>query len=219
MKFYQCRAGKEGNLQETRHRAGVSPAEYYAASLLSVFIMFSSVPCIKCLPRKAGHIGAFRLALRGWQSIISKLVLVVISAAQFILIGLFLRLSSKSFGRIPAGPFILVFLFTTIAAAAFSLLIAAIATSAVSTDLIANLSILLMAIVGGSVYPLTSLPGLCKDLSALTINRWSTEGFLAVLTGDTAGMIPVYCFSLLYLAVLYLAAALLVQRLGRRRPA
>lgn len=210
--------------RETRHRgAGVSPAEYYAASLLSVFIMFSSVPCIKMLAqeRKLGISARFGSApAGGWQSIISKLVLsVVISAAQFILIGLFLRLSSKSFGRIPAGPFILVFLFTTIAAAAFSLLIAAIATSAASTDLIANLSILLMAIVGGSVYPLTSLPGLCKDLSALTINRWSTEGFLAILTGDTSGMLPVYCFSLLYLAVLYLAAALLVQRLGRRRPA
>jgi len=206
-----------------QRRQDLSAAEHYAASLLAVFIMFSSVPCIKMIAqeRKLGIAARFGAAPAGWwQSIASKLLLsVCISTAQFLMIGVFLKLSSKSFGRIQAGPFIPVFFCTTIAAAAFSLLVASIASSAASTDLVANLSILLMAIAGGSVYPLSSLPDICKDLSVLTINRWSAGGFLSVLAGENAGKIMENCLALLLLAALYFAAALLVQKLKRRRPA
>lgn len=210
--------------RETKQgRYSVSPVEHYAASLLAVFIMFSSVPCIKMLAQERTLGISARLSAApagGWQSISSKLILSVgISTAQFLLIGFFLKLSSKSFGRISAGPFIPVFLCTTIAAAAFSVLIASLASSASATDLIANLSILLMAIAGGSVYPLTSLPDLCKDLSVLTINRWSAEGFLAALTGANTGGISESCLALILLALFYFTGALLVHRLKRGRAA
>lgn len=210
--------------RETKQgRYSVSPVEYYAASLLVVFIMFSSVPCIKMLAQERTLGISARLNAApagGWQSISSKLILSVgISTAQFLLIGFFLKLSSKSFGRISAGPFIPVFLCTTIAAAAFSVLIASLASSAATTDLIANLSILLMAIAGGSVYPLTSLPDLCKDLSVLTINRWSAQGFLVALNDENTGGIPESCLALILLALFYFIGALLVHRLRRRRAA
>lgn len=216
-------ARKEIFRETTQEKYEVSAVEYYAASLLAVFIMFSSIPCIKLLAeeRKLGiseRLGAAPAG--GWQSISAKLILSVgISTAQFLLVGIFLKSAAKGFGRLPVGPFIRVFLCTTIAAAAFSILIASLATSAASTDLIANLSILLMAIAGGSIYPLSSLPALCRKLSVLTINRWSAQGFLYALTGENAGRISESCLALLLLAALYFVGALLVQRLRRRRPA
>jgi len=200
---------------------GVSAIEHYAASLLAVFIMFASIPCIKLLAQERSLGISTRVIAApagGWQSISAKLLLSVgISTAQFLVVGLFLKLSAKGIGRMQIGPFIPVFLCTTVAAAAFSMLIASFATSLASTDLIANLSILLMAIIGGSVYPLTSLPALCRDLSMLTINRWSAEGFLAALAGGDAGGISASCKALLALAALYFAGAVLVHRLKRRR--
>lgn len=214
---------KEIYRETKQEKYGVSAVEHYAASLLAVFIMFSSIPCIKLLAqeRKLGISSRINAApAHGWHSISSKLILSVgISAAQFLLIGIFLKLSAKGISGFSIGPFIPVFLCTTIAAAAFSLLIASFSATAASTDLIANLSILLMAIAGGSVYPLASLPDLCKKLSVFTINRWSAQGFLAALTGENTGRLPESCRALLMLAVIYFAASLLVYRMKRRRPA
>jgi ABC-2 type transporter. len=209
--------------RETRQgKYGLSPAEYYAASLIAVFIMFSSVPCMKMLAqeRTLGISSRFDAAPSGgWQSIASKLVIsVIISTAQFVLVGIFLRLASKSLGG-KAGPFIPVFLCTTVAASAFSLFIASISKSAAATDLVANLSILFMAIAGGSVYPLSSLPEICRKLSVAAVNRWASEGFLAVMSGDDAGKIKECCLALLVLAVIYFAAAVIAYRIRRRRPA
>jgi len=214
-------ARKEVFTETRQDQFEVSAVEHYAASLLAVFIMFASIPCIKLLAqeRSLGISTRFIAApTGGWQSISAKLLLSVgISMAQFLVVCLFLKSAAKGVGRLQIAPFIPVFLCTTVAAAAFSMLIASFATSPASTDLIANLSILLMAVIGGSVYPLPSLPALCRMLSALTINRWSAEGFLAALAGGDAGGISGSCKALLLLAALYFAGAIMVYRLKRRR--
>ena len=53
-----------------------------------------------------------------------------------------------------------------------------------AADLAGSLGTLLMAAIGGSIYPLTSLPDGIKSLSYLTINRWAVDGFLQVFSGQ-----------------------------------
>lgn len=216
-------ARKDVFLESTTQKPEINPLEFYAASLIAVFVMFSSIPCIKLIAeeRKLGILSRIRAApAHDWQTIGSKLILsVLISVVQFSVIAVFLSVYAGSFHNMPLIPLIGVLICTIIAAAAFSLLVASIATSAAATDLIANLSILLMAIAGGSIYPLSSLPDLCKSLSVIAINRWSAEGFMTAMSGGGAEVVSNSCFMLLLLAVGYGVAALLVFKLRRRRAA
>lgn len=207
--------------EEKLEKPDVNPVIYYALSLLAVFIMFSSIPCMKLLTeeRRLGILSRLNAApTRSWQTILSKLsVSFLISSAQFSIIFMFLLMSGGRIFASALGSMIPVFVATSLAAGAFSLLIASMASSGSATDLIANLSILLMAVVGGSLFPLPSLPETCRYLSVLTINRWATEGFLDALYGENYSVALHSCMALLFLTVLFLAAATLILKVKRKR--
>lgn len=216
-------ARKDIFLESTQQKQEMNPLEFYAASLIAVFVMFSSIPCVKLIAeeRKLGILSRIRAApAHGWQTIGSKLILsVMISIVQFSVIAIFLSISAGSFKNMPFMPLAAVLLCTIVAAAAFSLLVASLTTSAAATDLIANLSILMMAIAGGSIYPLSALPDLCRSLSVIAINRWSAEGFMTAISGGGPGAVSNSCFMLLLLAAGYGAAALFLFGFRRRRAA
>jgi ABC-2 type transport system permease protein len=216
-------ARKDVFVESTHEKPEIGPLEFYAASLIAVFIMFSSIPCVKLIAeeRKLGILSRIQAApAHGWQNIGSKLILsVLISMAQFSVIAVFMSFAAKSLYQIPIAPILEVLMSTVVSAAAFSLLIASIAMTPAAADLVSNLSILLMAVAGGSIYPLSALPEICRKISVGTINRWSAEGFMAVLSGGDASLVSGSCLNLLLLAGCYLILALLFFRLGRRRTA
>jgi hypothetical protein len=74
-----------------------------------------------------------------------------------------------------------------------------------------------MAIAGGSLYPLSSLPPLCRKLSVLTINRWSAQGFLNVIYGGGLRSTLTSVGALLFMALFYSGSASLVLSIRRRR--
>lgn len=207
--------------EEKADKRGSDPVIYYAMSLMSVFIMFSSIPCMKLLTdeRRLGILSRLNASpIRSFHTAASKLLLsFLISTAQFIIILIFIRVSgrreviSSMTGMIP------VFLGTSFAAAAFSIFVASISPTGSSADLIANLSILLMAIVGGSLYPLSSLPAICRRLSVLTINRWSSQGLLDAIYGKDMRPTLISSGVLLAMAMFYIACATLALRIRRRR--
>lgn len=208
---------KEGKLSNP----DINPFVYYAMSLFSVFILFSSIPCMKLLTeeRRMGILTRLNAAPTGsWETVLSKLVLsFLISSVQFIIIYSFIVIVGGEYLMASIGQVILVFIFTTLACGAFSLFIASIAGSGGSADLITNLSILLMAIVGGSLFPLAALPDACRAISVFTINRWSTEGFLNALYTDSLQMVIKSCFPLFLLAIFFFAATSITLDFRRRR--
>lgn len=197
------------------------PILYYAMSLMSVFIMFASIPSMKLLTdeRKLGILSRLNTApIKSWQNAVSKLaVSFVISTAQFGSILLVITLYRKTYSFLNISSMIPVFMATSLAAGAFSIMVAALSTSPGSADLFINLSILLMAIVGGSLYPLSSLPVLCRYFSIFTINRWSAQGFLNALYGGDFGITLQSICALLVLTFLFLLTASFVLRIRRRR--
>jgi len=214
--------GRKTIFAESEDQAvSVDPVTFYAASLLAIFVMFSSIPCIKMLAqeRQLGILSRVQAApTHTWQLVCSKLLIsILLSLIQFVIIGVFLSLTVKvKLGQtlLPVFP---VFLATALASAAFSLFVAAIATRSAAIDLIANLSILLMAVIGGSIYPLSAMPEISRSLSVLAINRWCTEGFLGVLTSGTSGDYRNSLAMLLLLAAGYFLLAILFMGMKRRR--
>lgn len=201
----------------------VDPIAYYAVSLLAIFILFNAIPAIKMLAgeRQMGILSRISAApARPWQLICSKLLLsVLLSVVQFSIIAVLMSLAVKVSWNQSTLWVILLFLATALASAAFSLLLAAVVRSVSSIDLIANLSILLMAVAGGSIYPLSSLPEASRIFSVLTINRWTQEGFVAVLFSQDASAAGRSLMMLLLLTLGYLAAAVVCMGAGRRRVA
>jgi ABC-2 type transport system permease protein len=214
--------GRKTIFAESEYQAAsVDPVAFYAASLMAIFVMFSSIPCVKMLAqeRQLGILSRVQAApMHAWQLVCSKLLIsILISFCQFAVIAVFLSVAVKSQLSQTLLPIFPVFLATALASAAFSLFIAAIATRSAAIDLIANLSILLMAVVGGSIYPLSSMPEISRSLSVFAINRWCAEGFLGVLSRDTSGAYGNSLIMLLLLAAGYFLLAILFMGLKRRR--
>jgi len=207
--------------EEQPDKRGTNPVIYYAMSLMAVFIMFSSIPCMRLLTdeRRLGILSRLNASpVRSWQAAASKLLLsFFISTIQFIIILTFVSIVGGSDITSSLAGMIPVFLAASFAAGAFSIFIASISSTGSAADLIANLSILLMAIAGGSLYPLSSLPPLCRKLSVLTINRWSAQGFLNVIYGGGLRSTLTSVGALLFMALFYSGSASLVLSIRRRR--
>lgn len=199
----------------------VNPVIYYALSLLAIFTLFSSIPCMKLLTeeRRLGILSRLNASpAKSWETVLSKLLVsFIISAVQFSIIAFFIALAGGRAVTSSLISMVPVFAATTLAAGSFSLLIASLAASGSAADLIANLSILLMAVIGGSLYPLPSLPEFCRPFSILTINRWAAEGFLNALYGDGYSETLRSCMALILLAGLFLSMASVILKIKRRR--
>lgn len=208
---------------QNRDKVAIAPLEYYAGSLLSIFIMFTAIPSIKLITeeRRLGILSRINAApARGWQIILSKLLVsVLLSVVQFGIIAGFLGLATGGGLQISGLNMVLVFLCTTLASASFALLISSFATSAATANLLANMSILLMAVLGGSIYPLSSLPEASVAASTVTVNRWSAQGFLSVLTGENGSKFVESCAMLILLSAVYTLIALIVLKVRRRQVA
>lgn len=200
-----------------------NPVIYYAFSLMAIFIMYSSIPCMKLLTdeRQLGILSRLiATPVKSRVTVASKLMLsFLISCAQFLLIITFVLFVGGGLMLTKLSAMIPVFMATAMAAGAFSIFIAGISPSGSVADLIANLSILLMAVVGGSLYPLSSLPYVCRILSVFTINRWCLQGLLNTMYDGSPIDTMESIGALIIMAIIYLIAASLVLSFKRRRMA
>ena len=104
------------------------------------------------------------------------LALLLIALAQ---LGLFMLATTVLFGA-SWGPFPLVLLgllATATAAAGFGAIVAGLAQSHEQVNLLGMVLTLGMALLGGSIWPVETLPGPVQFLSRFTYNRWAIETF------------------------------------------
>jgi ABC-2 type transport system permease protein len=111
------------------------------------------------------------------------LALWVLSALQ---LGAFALLSSLLFGVNWGTPieFLMVLLATAAAAAGFGGIIVGISRSREQLTTLALGFVLVMSLLGGSMYPIETLPGIAQFLSRFTYNRWSIEAFQLIAAGS-----------------------------------
>lgn len=199
----------------------LTPVEYFSAGLITVFLMFAGMPGMKMLVMERSYGLTTRLQVspvRFWQIILSKfIVTVILSTLQFLIIIVLTSLVFKNYWGTPFEKILLLFAGIIFAVASWSVFVSAISSTPASADVIGNLSVLLMAVIGGSIYPLSSMPGFIKTISKLTINRWAMEGFMIIFSGDRSLGIKHNFFMLLLIGLTLLITAVLVMKL-RSRP-
>jgi ABC-2 type transport system permease protein len=103
---------------------------------------------------------------------------------------------------------------TSAAAAGFGGVIIGIANSHEQVNVLGLLFVLVMSLLGGSMYPVDSLPGIAQPLSRLTYNRWSIEAFQLLSSGLRPSVIALDAAVLLGMAVIGLGIGAI--RLSRR---
>ena len=206
---------------EAENGSSVTPAEYFTAALIVVFMMFAGMPGMKMLvSERAGGITA-RLAatpVRMWKVVLSKLLVsIMLLVIQF---GIIILMTSRLFNNYwgaPVRDVLILFGAIILAVSAWSVFTASISPTPASADIIGNLGILLIAVLGGSIYPLTSMPESIRRISVLTINRWAMEGFMVLFSGSSVTDTGTHAMVLALMALILFAVSAFMIRFARRR--
>lgn len=197
----------------------VTPAEYFTACLLAVFLMFAGLPGMKSLvnEKSLGITGRLTVSpVRGWQIITAKFITAfLLGIAQLLLIIILTSVIFKAYWGGPVWQILLMFAAVIFSSAAWAVFVAAIAPTPASADIIGNLGILIMAVVGGSIYPLTSMPDIVKRLSDFTVNKWAVQGFLVVFSGDRALSVLPFAGTLLMIGCIFILLSIPLFKLAR----
>jgi len=198
----------------------LTPAEYFTSALIVVFMMFAGLPGTKMLvtERTEGITGRMRATTVGmWKVVLSKFIVsVMLLVLQF---GVIIALTSAVFNNYWGAPVknvLMLFGSLILAVGSWSVFVAAVSTTPASADIIGNLGILLMAVVGGSVYPLTSMPDFIRRISRFTINRWAMDGFMILFSGNDAASTGVYSLVLVAIGCVLFAVSAIIMGIRRR---
>ena len=173
---------------EAYSKFNLTPVEYFTAALIVIFAMFAGMPGMKMLVSERTMGITKRLAVspvKMWQIILSKLLVsIILVIMQFGFIMILTAAVFKNYWGAPVGNVLLLFGGLVFAISAWSIFVSSISRTSASADAIGNLGILTMAVIGGSIYPLSSMPDFVRNLSRLTINRWAMDGFMVLFSGN-----------------------------------
>ncbi len=166
----------------------LSPMEYYTASLTVIFLMFAGMPGMKMqVYEKCTGITKRLLSTttKLWHIVLSKtIVSFLLSVLQFTVIIILTSFVFKDYWGAPVSSIIILFLCIIFAISAWSILVASISNTPKTADVLGNLGILLMAIIGGNIYSLSTMPDFVRILSNFTISRHAMEGFMVLFSSD-----------------------------------
>lgn len=205
---------------ETNSKFNLTPVEYFTAALIVIFAMFAGMPGMKMLVTERAMGITARLAaapVKMWQMVLSKLLVSsILLILQFGIIILSTSAVFKNYWGAPVKSILLLFGGLVFAISAWSVFVSAISRSSASADAIGNLGILTMAIIGGSIYPLSSMPDFIRSLSRFTINRWAMDGFMVLFSGNDAASVGMQALILAVIGtILFFLAAGFMKLNGR----
>lgn len=199
---------------------GVTPVEYFTAALIAVFMMFAGMPGMKMLvtERSLGvtrRLSATSVAV--WKMILSKLIVsVLLLVLQFCVIIAFTSVLFHNYWGAPVKNIFLLFGGLILAVSAWSVFVASVSPTPAAADMIGSLGILLTAIAGGNIYPLTSMPELIRSLSRFTMSRWAMDGFIVLFSGNDAASTGVYALILTVIGAVLFSLSVGIMIIGRK---
>jgi len=197
----------------------LSPAEYFTSALVAVFLMFAGMPAMKMfvMEKSSGLSKRLRASpVSACWVILSKFAVALsVSLIQFLIIIFSTYIAFGNYWGAPAVNILLLLAGILFAVASWAVFVASVCRTPAAVDAVGNLGILLMAVAGGSIYPLSSMPSFVRVLSKATINRWAMEGFMILFSGDRAAGVTEQVAALLAIGAGFLALSIGAARLGR----
>ncbi|MEN6314451.1 MAG: ABC transporter permease [Clostridiaceae bacterium] len=199
---------------------GVTPVEYFTAALIVIFMMFTGMPGMKMLVTEKSMGVARRLsatAVAVWKVILSKLMIsALLLILQFGVIIVFTSVLFHNYWGAPVKNILLLFGGLIFAVSAWSVFVASVSSTPAAADMIGSLGILLTAVAGGNIYPLTSMPEWIRSLSKLTMSRWAMDGFIVLFSGNDAASTGIYALMLTVIGVVLFCISIGMMNIVRR---
>lgn len=222
MDYFMDALGRNEVFVETdeAHRNSLTPVEYFTAALIVIFIMYAGMPGMKMLvaEKNLGITKRLSVSTVGlWKVALSKLLVsALLMILQFGIIVLFTSHFFNNYWGAPVMNILMLFGGIILSVSAWSVFVSAVSVSGASADIIGNLGILLMAVIGGNIYPLSSMPVFIKGISRLTISRWAMEGFMVLFSGNDAASTGVYALLLTLIALVLFCFSAFIMKFARR---
>lgn len=198
--------------------ASANHVAYYAGAVAMLFLLFSSVHgAISLLEESESGILDRILSGAGSTTVLINGKLIFLSVQGFVQVSIIFVVAWVVYGVNLPGHF-LAWSITTAAAAAAAGGIALAIASACSTrrqaQTLANVAILILSALGGSMVPRFLMPPLLQDLGWITPNTWALEAYTSIFWRDEAISQLILPWAMLVAAALL--GLLVAQRLARR---
>lgn len=191
--------------------------QYYAAAMLAMFSMFMAITGVTSMLQERENYTLKRMYSAGipkWEIMSTKLAGTWLSA--FIEALILIAFTAYVFGvdwgdNIPAV--LGVAAATVFAATGVAMIIAAITRTSKAAGGLAPAVINIMSALGGSMFPIYTFSGFMLIASKGTINYWSLQGFLSLMSQDAISAIYLPIAVLAAIGVAGLAIGILTLRL------
>jgi ABC-2 type transport system permease protein len=188
----------------------LSAMQYYSAAMVSMYILFVGMFGTASLLEEKEN-GTFRRLLSTGVSrkkmlsgkVLGNFVIGILDTSILILFTKFVY--HVDWGR-SIGGLILLTVTMAFAASGFAICVATIFQSAKTVDIVNPIIILIMAFIGGNMYPLYEMSEKLRKFSMILMNNWSLRGYLNLMinNGMDSILIPsliLTCMGGLFLAV------------------
>lgn len=196
---------------EVTRNYDLTPVEYFTAALIVIFLMFAGMPGLKMIVSERS-VGITRRLMstpvKMRHIILSKfLVSIILSIIQFAIIIILTSFVFKNYWGTSLKNTLILFGGIIFAVSSWSIFVSSVSKTPASADVIGNLGILLMAVVGGSIYPLSSMPGFVRSLSNVTINKWAMDGFMVIFSGNEGLSVLNQVYALVAIGIILLVVS------------
>jgi ABC-2 type transport system permease protein len=193
---------------------------YFAPGFAVLFLLFTMLASARTIheERESGTFDRLMSApVSGFTFIGGKMLgsYVLASLQILILIGLGSLLFGIQWGTHP-GAVIVMALVTAAGATAIAMVIAALARTERQTDSVGTAVVLVMSLLGGSMWPLEQAPASFQRVAMFTFNYWARGGFKKLVFED-AGLRGISTEIAVILTIAAVSLAIAVPLLTRRR--
>ena len=210
-----------GELVEREQTEGGGAARnvvaYYAGGVAILFLLFAATHGALTLfdERESGLVDRLLLGPGGTSVLVVGRFLFIVTQGTVQVCVIFLTAFVVHGVRVDARPlgFALVTVASASAAAGLALLVTSVCSTRRQAQTLANIAILIVSAVGGSMVPRFFMPPLLQKLGWLTPNTWALEAYTSLLwRGDPLSAVLLPVSLLLVTAVAGLVVAVLMTR-------
>lgn len=178
----------EVNDQPTGRNA-ISGQQYYAAAMAAMFLLFNAMVGAKTIlnERASKTLSRMFSTPTGKTSILlgKYLGTLLFSIIQFLL---FMRGTRLLFGVSWGEAWLQAVVIGIVYAAAvsgLSMTVASVVATEKTVDVIGGIGVQILAVLGGSMIPVSLFPEMLRTIALITPNKWALDSFLNIMSGTT----------------------------------
>ncbi|MDP4180813.1 MAG: ABC transporter permease [Bacillota bacterium] len=193
-------------------KKSVSSLQYYAAAMMVMFLLFSSMTGVSMMIEERDNKTLGRIIGAGaskLQLIAGKcLGLVIVGCIQMLILIIFTRIAYGVDWGEPIYGIVIISFCSIFASAGFGMFVAALAKSLKAANGMGSTLIQVFTVLSGGMIPIYLLPSFLKTLSNITPNWQAMDGYYKLMQGVGISQIIPNCIILIAMGLIFLSVGI-----------